>query len=95
MDTYDAANPIVHSTDTLHQIDTLRCGKSLFAFYTMCVTPEKIIPSEIINGGVLSRNALLNIRGVFASLNGGRPNSSPYSDCSVSAVNRDIGDTVS
>ena len=47
------------------------------------------------NGGVLLRSALPIIRGVSASLNGGRPNSSPYSAWSLSAVNRVIGDTVS
>ena len=56
-----------------------------------CVlSPKKMIPSEISNGGVLSRNALPNIRGVFASLNGGRPNSSSYWVWSVSAVIQDI-----
>ena len=80
----------------LHPMDTLRCGKSLLAFHTMCVIPKKkMIPSEMSNGGVLLRSALPIIRGVPASLNGGRPNSSPYSAWSLSAVNRGIGDTVS
>ena len=62
----------------------------------LCVLSQKIkIPSDTINGGFISSNAFPNIRGVFASLNGGRFNSSPYCACSVSAVNRDIGDTVS
>ena len=56
----------------------------------MRVIPFKRIPSEMSNGGFLSSSALCNIRGVFASLKGGFPSSSPYLFCKVSAVNRAI-----
>ena len=49
-----------------------------------------MIPSVATIGGILSNNAFISIRGVFASLNGGRASSSPYFSCNASAVSRAI-----